>query len=85
MQYNVCKKPVQTSFDKLLLCTAIMHISKDNSELLVSEEAARFLRYSKANLWDKCRKQEIPHIRLNSRSFRFRKSDLEQWLKERSR
>lgn len=63
-----------------------MHIFTDNNELLVSEEAARLLRLSKASLWDKCRGQNpIPHIRLNSRTFRFRKSDLELWLKERSR
>lgn len=63
-----------------------MHNLTDNSELLVSEEAARLLRLSKATLWEKCRSQDpIPHIRLNSRTFRFRKSDLEQWLKERSR
>lgn len=86
MQYSVCNKHVQTAFDKLLICTAIMHIFTDNNELLVSEEAARLLRLSKASLWDKCRGQNpIPHIRLNSRTFRFRKSDLELWLKERSR
>jgi excisionase family DNA binding protein len=63
-----------------------MHISKDNSELLTSDEAAQFLRLSKPALWDKCRRQNpIPHIRYNSRLFRFRKSDLELWLKERSR
>jgi excisionase family DNA binding protein len=63
-----------------------MHTSTEKNELLVSEEAAQLLRISKASLWDKCRGQDpIPHIRLNSRTFRFRKSDLEQWLKERSR
>lgn len=56
-----------------------------DAELLTSDEAAQFLRYSKAALWDKCRRQEIPHIRFNSRLFRFRRSDLELWLKERSR
>jgi len=59
--------------------------SPQEAELLTSDEAAQFLRYSKAALWDKCRRQEIPHIRFNSRLFRFRKSDLELWLKERSR
>lgn len=86
MQYNVCKKHVQTSFDKLHLCTAIMHSTELNSDLLTSDEAAQFLRLSKATLWDKCRSTNpIPHIRYNSRTFRFRKSDLELWLKERSK
>lgn len=62
-----------------------MHNLEENSELLKTPEASAFLRMEKATLWDKCRKKEIPHIAYNSRSFRFRKSDLEQWLKERSR
>ena len=62
-----------------------MHNSKDHSEIITTPEACEILRMAKPTLWDKCRKQEIPHIRYNSRSFRFRRSDLEIWLKERSR
>jgi excisionase family DNA binding protein len=62
-----------------------MHTIQNNSDLLTTPEACDFLRIKKPTLWDKCRKQEIPHIRYNSRAFRFRKSDLELWLKERSK
>jgi len=80
------QKSDATSFDKSHICTAIMHLNELNSDLLTSDEAAQFLRLSKATLWDKCRSENpIPHIRYNSRLFRFRKSDLERWLKERSK
>jgi excisionase family DNA binding protein len=58
---------------------------KSTFELLTSDETAKRLRISKACLWQKCRTGEMPHIKLSARNFRFRESDLERWLKERSR
>ena len=57
---------------------------KPTDQLLTTEETAKILRISKACLWHKCRNGEVPHIKLSARSFRFRESDLERWLKERA-
>lgn len=56
----------------------------ETNQLLTSEETAKRLRISRDCLWSKCRKGELPHIKLSPRSFRFRAEDIEQWLKERS-
>jgi len=57
----------------------------ETTTLLTSEETAKRLRISRECLWHKCRKGEMPHIKLSARNFRFREADLERWLKERSR
>lgn len=64
--------------------TTIM-TSPQDAEIMTAPEACELLRIAKPTLWDKCRRQEIPHIRYNARTYRFRRTDLELWLKERSR
>ena len=50
------------------------------SEILTTEDAAAYLGYSVEALRAKVRRKLVPHIRLNARTIRFRKSDLDAWL-----
>jgi excisionase family DNA binding protein len=55
------------------------------SKLINSREAADYLGVPRATLWRWCRERGLPHIRINSRVWRFRLPDLVQWLNERAR
>jgi excisionase family DNA binding protein len=47
-------------------------------------EAAAFLKIPIRTLRDLCKRQRITHARLNYRTYRFRKSDLETYLNRRT-
>jgi excisionase family DNA binding protein len=47
-------------------------------------EAATYLKIPVRSLRDLCRRKRISHARLNYRTFRFRKSDLEIYLSRRT-
>jgi excisionase family DNA binding protein len=49
------------------------------------QEGASYLGLSKSAFWSKCRSGEIPHIRISSRCYRVRQSDLETYLNSRTR
>ena len=49
------------------------------------QQGAFYLGLSKSAFWNKCRSGEIPHIRISSRCYRVRKTDLESYLNSRTR
>jgi excisionase family DNA binding protein len=55
-----------------------------SSPLMTCEQGASYLGLSLASFWEKCRKGEIPHIRISSRCYRVRQSDLEQFINSRT-
>ncbi len=55
------------------------------SSLMTCQQGASYLGLSRASFWEKCRKGEIPHIRISSRCYRVRQSDLESYLNSRTR
>ena len=55
------------------------------SPLMSCQEGAAYLSLSKSAFWGKCRSGEIPHIRISSRCYRVRQSDLETYLNSRTR
>jgi excisionase family DNA binding protein len=55
------------------------------SPLMSCQQGASYLGLSKSAFWNKCRTGEIPHIRLSSRCYRVRQSDLETYLNSRTR
>jgi hypothetical protein len=55
------------------------------SPLMSCQEGASYLGLSKSAFWSKCRAGEIPHIRISSRCYRVRQSDLETYLNARTR
>jgi excisionase family DNA binding protein len=55
------------------------------SSLMTCEKGAEFLGISLSAFWRKCREGEIPHIRISSRCYRVRKSDLESYINMRMR
>jgi excisionase family DNA binding protein len=54
--------------------------TENNNELLTCEDVAREIKLTRTSIWAKCRSGELPHMRLNKRCFRIRRSDLEQYL-----
>jgi PTS system nitrogen regulatory IIA component len=52
--------------------------------LLTVDEAARFLRISRAKAYEMAQRGELPTVRMG-RSVRVRRDRLEAWLDERSR
>jgi excisionase family DNA binding protein len=55
------------------------------SPLMSCQQGASYLGLSKSAFWNKCRSGEIPHIRISSRCYRVRQSDLETYLNSRTR
>ncbi len=55
------------------------------SPLMSCQEGAAYLGLSKSAFWAKCRAGEIPHIRISSRCYRVRQSDLEAFINSRTR
>ena len=51
-------------------------------ELLTCEEAAKYLRMTVRTLRRYIAREAIPYIRLPSGTIRFRRSDLDKWLKK---
>lgn len=51
--------------------------------LMTCQQGADYLGLSKASFWEKCRKGEIPHIRISSRCYRVRQSDLDKFIDSR--
>jgi excisionase family DNA binding protein len=58
--------------------------NRPKSPLVTCQDGADFLGISKGSFWDKCRRGEIPHIRLSRRCYRVRLSDLENFLNARA-
>jgi len=53
-------------------------------ELMSYEEAAAYLGLLKGTLYALVHKRQVPHVRLGPRFVRFRRSDLDRWLLDRS-
>jgi excisionase family DNA binding protein len=49
-------------------------------EYMDEKEAAAYLRLAARQLRDLCRDQNISHARIDYRTYRFRKSDLDEWF-----
>lgn len=54
-------------------------------KLLTAKALAEALGFSEEQIWRYCRKAGFPHIRVNCRCYRFRLSDVNQWLNARTR
>ena len=52
--------------------------------LMSCKEAAAFLGISLGSIWEKCRNEEIPHIRISRRCYRIRPADLEAYVNKKS-
>jgi excisionase family DNA binding protein len=46
-------------------------------------EAAEYLRLTERQLRDLCREQRITHCRVDYRTYRFKKEDLDEWFESR--
>lgn len=53
-----------------------------DDRLLTAKEAARKLHISPRKLWDMVAANEVPHIRIGTRSVRFSPAALDQWIAE---
>jgi|APGre2960657373_1045057.scaffolds.fasta_scaffold196898_2 predicted DNA-binding transcriptional regulator AlpA len=53
------------------------------SPLLTCQQGATYLGLSKSAFWSKCRAGEISYIRLSSRCYRVRLSDIESFINSR--
>lgn len=53
-------------------------------EMLKVAEAARFLKVSKALVYQLISRKKIPHVRLSERRVVIRKSDLMKWVEKRT-
>lgn len=49
-------------------------------EYLTFEEAMEYLRLTERQLKDLCRAQNITHARIDYRTYRFKKTDLDEWF-----
>jgi excisionase family DNA binding protein len=49
-------------------------------EYMDEKEAAAYLRLTPRQLRDLCRDQNISHARIDYRTYRFKKSDLDEWF-----
>ena len=57
----------------------------EENRLLRPAEVADQLGATKQTIWGWCRSGKLPHIRLSSRNFRIRQSDLNNFLSTRTR
>lgn len=48
--------------------------------LLTAEEVAKYLGFSVRTIYDKVQREEIPHVRIGSRTVRFRREQIDEWL-----
>lgn len=60
-----------------------MQKEANSDELLTYEQAAAVLGVPKATLIYWTFKKRVPHYRLGARTVRFRRADLEDWLRQR--
>ena len=61
-----------------------MHTRDPEPALLTIEEAARYLRLSRAKVYQMAQRSELPSVRMG-RSVRVRRDRLDAWLDEQSR
>lgn len=54
-----------------------------SDELLTPEQACKLLNIPKGTLSSMTCRRAIPHVRLGPRTPRYRKTELETWLKDR--
>jgi excisionase family DNA binding protein len=60
-------------------------MAKENkSELMTAEETCRYLKITPRTLYRYLRNHQIPAFKLG-KEWRFVRSDLEQWIRERTR
>lgn len=50
---------------------------------MTASEAATYLGYAIGTLYNKCTAGEVPHLKFG-RSLRFRRSDLDAWVREQN-
>lgn len=62
-----------------------MQAQTEEKHLLRPAEVADQLGATKQTIWGWCRSGKLPHIRLSSRNFRIRQSDLNAFLDARTR
>ena len=74
---------IESSIRKVLADTLSGSNSAQN-ELLTLSEACEFLHLAKQTVYGLTSKNEIPHIK-KGKNLRFRRSDLNNWLKEGDR
>jgi len=53
--------------------------------LLDADEAAQLLRVSKKHIYEMCRSQALPHLRVGVRAVRFSRRDLNSWVEQNLR
>ncbi|MGE0645940.1 MAG: helix-turn-helix domain-containing protein [Nitrospira sp.] len=58
--------------------------SRPNSELMTAIETCRYLKITQRTLYRYLRSRQIPAFKLG-KEWRFVRSDLEQWIRERTR
>ncbi|NGZ01607.1 MAG: hypothetical protein CV090_00980 [Nitrospira sp. WS238] len=58
--------------------------SHPNSELMTAIETCRYLKITQRTLYRYLRSRQIPAFKLG-KEWRFVRSDLEQWIRERTR
>lgn len=57
---------------------------RSNSELMTALETCRYLKITQRTLYRYLRSRQIPAFKLG-KEWRFVRSDLEQWIRERTR
>jgi predicted DNA-binding transcriptional regulator AlpA len=67
------------------VCSPSVETPNATSALWTCRQGAAYLAMSVANFWQRCRSGEIPHIRLSARCYRVRQSDLDEYLRMRTR
>jgi excisionase family DNA binding protein len=55
-------------------------VKPEGTEYLTHEEAAAYLRLTDRQLRDLCRDQRITHARFDYRTYRFKRTDLDEWF-----
>ena len=59
-------------------------VKESKSELMTAEETCRYLKITQRTLYRYLRNHQIPAFKLG-KEWRFVRSDLEQWIRERTR
>jgi len=63
----------------------LTNTTQQSNRLLTPEEAAKHIGVTLSTIWRYCREGGLPHIRITSRCYRVRQSDLEAFLNSRTR
>jgi|ERR1700688_1889338 excisionase family DNA binding protein len=63
-----------------LPCQKKEPLLRKTSDYINLEEAMEYLRLTERQLRDLCRDRNITHVRVDYRTYRFKKSDLDEWF-----